>query len=193
MRPAPDGERRTALTLACAVGGAGTAALVWPFLASLAPSERARALGAPAEADIGALEPGALITVEWRGQPVWILRRTPAMLATLAAVAPRLTDPESKRSIQPEYARNTTRSIKPEILVVIGICTHLGCTPTPRLEAGAGGMGPDWPGGFLCPCHGSRFDSAGRVYRNMPAPTNLSVPPHKYLSDTRILIGADAA
>ena len=188
-----DERRRRILVLTCAAGGAASGAALWPFLASMAPSERAKALGAPVEADIGGLEPGAMKTFEWRGQPTWILHRTPAMLATLAKDEARLADPESKQSIQPAYARNEARSIKPEYLVVVGICTHLGCSPTPRFQPGDPGMGADWPGGFLCPCHGSRFDLSGRVYANMPAPTNLTVPPYKYLSDTRILIGEDTA
>lgn len=188
-----DQERRTALAVTCVAGGAGTAALLWPFLASLAPSERAKALGAPVNADISNLKPGEMMTVEWRGQPVWIVRRTPEMLASLARIEARLADPNSERSIQPDYVTGDARAIKPEYLVVIGICTHLGCTPTPFLQPGDPAMGPAWPGGFLCPCHGSRFDLSARVFANMPAPTNLSVPSHKYLSETLVRVGEDTA
>ncbi len=192
--PAGVDERRRRMLLAtCAAGGAASGAALWPFLASLEPSERAKAFGAPVEVDIGPLEPGRMITVEWRGQPAWILHRTKAMLAGLAEDGAKLADPASKNSIQPAYARNAWRSIKPEYLVVVGICTHLGCVPTPRFEPGDPGLGRDWPGGFQCPCHGSRFDLAARVYANMPAPTNLTVPPYKYLSGTRIVIGEDTA
>jgi ubiquinol-cytochrome c reductase iron-sulfur subunit len=165
-----------------------------PFVASLTPSERAKAAGAPVEADVGDLAPGEMKTVEWRGKPVWIIRRTPEMLASLDKADERVSDPASENSVQPEYARNKHRSIKPEYLVTVGICTHLGCSPSEKMKPGAeSGLGADWPGGFLCPCHGSLFDLAGRVFRSMPAPTNLEVPPHKYLSDTTILIGEDKA
>jgi ubiquinol-cytochrome c reductase iron-sulfur subunit len=183
--------RRQLIAWTCAAGGASSAAAAWPFLASMAPSERAKALGAPVDADIAKLEPGQLMTVEWRGKPVWILRRTPEMLATLEKDKGQLADPESKRSVEPPYAENEFRSAKPEYLVVVGICTHLGCSPTPKFQPGDPSMGPDWPGGFLCPCHGSRFDFAGRVYANMPAPDNLPVPPYKFASDTSIVIGDD--
>src|SRR5690606_22015062 len=179
-----DQSRRTMLVATCAAGGAATAAAVWPFIASLEPSERAKAAGAPVEADISKLEPGQMQVVEWRGKPVWILRRTPEMLESLKQAEPLLSDPKSQRPNQPEYAANETRAIKDEYLVVVGICTHLGCSPTklPQVDAGAG---------FLCPCHGSRFDFAGRVFANMPAPDNLIVTPYQYLSDTRLLIGED--
>lgn len=185
--------RRRLLVVTSGLGviGAGFAAV--PFITSMTPSARARAMGAPVEADISKLEPGQRLVVEWRGKPVWIVRRTERMLATLPRVDDELADPESENSDQPKYAKNEARSIRPELLVLIGICTHLGCSPLAKLEPGAGsGLGADWPGGFFCPCHGSLFDLAGRVYKNVPAPTNLVVPPHKYLSDTRILIGVDS-
>jgi len=186
-------QRRRLLMLTTGLGVVGAAFAATPFVKSMLPSARARAAGAPVEVDISRLEPGQLLTVEWRGKPVWILRRTPEMLQTLSAVEPMLADPESTvADQQPKYAQNPTRSIKPEILVLVGLCTHLGCSPDKRLEPGAGsGLGADWPGGFFCPCHGSKFDLAGRVYRNVPAPTNMVVPPHAYINDTRILIGED--
>jgi ubiquinol-cytochrome c reductase iron-sulfur subunit len=163
-----------------------------PFVASLAPSQRALSAGAPVEADIGDLQPGQLKTVEWRGKPVWILRRTKEQLDALPKLNDQLADPDSKREMQPDYARNVNRSIKPEYLVVVGICTHLGCSPTDKFKTGAeSGIDANWPGGFLCPCHGSTFDLAGRVYKSKPAPDNLEVPQHMYLSDTKILIGED--
>jgi ubiquinol-cytochrome c reductase iron-sulfur subunit len=166
-----------------------------PFVSSFEPSERARAAGAPVEADISALKPGERLTVEWRGKPVWIIRRTPEQLATLAKVDSQLADPKSERKpdeLTPKYARNEYRSIKPELLVVVGICTHLGCSPSEKFQPGPQPSLPDdWQGGFLCPCHGSTFDMAGRVYKNKPAPDNLEVPPHMYLSDSRLLIGND--
>ena len=161
---------------------------------SLLPSERALAAGAPVEVDIGRLQAGEMLVVEWRGKPVWILNRTPEMLAALKKAEPMLADPASRvASQQPEYAANPTRSRVPEMLVVIGICTHLGCSPSNAFTPGDPALGADWPGGFLCPCHGSTFDFAGRVFKNKPAPTNLEVPPHQYLSDTRLLIGSDEA
>ncbi len=184
-------SRRNIIAVSCVAGGAATGAVAWPFLSSLQPSERARAAGAPVEADISNLEPGRLMTVEWRGKPVWILRRTKEMLESLNNDTGKLADPGSQRSIQPPFAKNEDRSLKPEILVVVGICTHLGCSPTPHLQAGDPGMGADWGGGFLCPCHGSKFDLAGRVFANMPAPDNLTVPPYKFVSDTKILIGEE--
>jgi ubiquinol-cytochrome c reductase iron-sulfur subunit len=166
-----------------------------PFVGSFLPSERARAAGAPVEADISALKPGEKMTIEWRGKPVWIVRRTPEQLAELPKVDALLADPKSARKpdeLTPPYARNEGRSIKPEVLVVVGICTHLGCSPSDKFQPGAQPSLPDdWAGGFLCPCHGSTFDMAGRVYKNKPAPDNLEVPPHMYLSDTRLLIGED--
>lgn len=191
----PDMERRKLLVAATGiVGGAGGAAASIPFVASMMPSERARAGGAPVAADFAKLGPGEQLTVEWRGKPVWILRRTKAMLKTLENPAHRakLADPESKvRSQQPDYARNAFRSLEPETLVVVSICTHLGCVPTFRPDVAPRNLGPDWLGGYFCPCHGSKFDFAGRVYRNVPAPTNLAVPPHRYLSATRVVIGED--
>ncbi|MBI3148101.1 MAG: ubiquinol-cytochrome c reductase iron-sulfur subunit [Betaproteobacteria bacterium] len=186
------GKRRFLVATTSAAGGLATVGAAAPFLLSLQPSERAKAMGAPVEFDIGKLEAGALATVEWRGQVVWVMKRTPEMLASLKKTAGVVNDPESKnKGQQPDYARNEWRSIKPEILVLVGICTHLGCSPTKRTDLAPADLGADWMGGFFCPCHGSKFDLAGRVYKNVPAPTNLVVPPHAYLSDTRILIGAD--
>ena len=155
------------------------------------PSERAKAAGAPVEVDISKLEAGQKINVEWRGKPVWIVNRTKEQLDNLAKLEDKLLDPKSDGKMQPEYAKNTARAIKPEILVAVGICTHLGCSPTHRPDIGPADLGADWMGGFFCPCHGSKFDLAGRVYKGVPAPTNLEIPPHKYLSDTRVLIGDD--
>jgi ubiquinol-cytochrome c reductase iron-sulfur subunit len=187
------GKRRmlvAATGVAGAVAGLGVAT---PFVMSMTPSARARAAGAPVEVDLTKLEPGMMMTVEWRGKPVWIVHRTPAMLELLEKSEQELADPGSRIPMQPEYARNQQRSIKPEFLVLVGICTHLGCSPSQRLEAGtASGLGEDWPGGFFCPCHGSRFDLAGRVYRGAPAPANLEVPPHTYLSDARLVVGEDS-
>lgn len=190
-----DQSRRTWVTMACAVGGAGGVATAIPFVSTFQPSERARAAGAAVEADISALQPGEMMTVEWRGKPVWILKRTPEQLEALKKIDPQLADPNSERKpaeLTPEYCRNTQRSIKPDVLVAVGICTHLGCSPSSKFQAGPQASLPDdWPGGFLCPCHGSTFDMAGRVFKNKPAPDNLEVPPHMYLSDTRLLIGED--
>ena len=184
--------RRRLLVATAAAGGAATVAAVVPFVLSMNPSERAKAAGAPVEVDIGKLGPGEMMTVEWRGKPVWIIHRTKAMLDALPKLNDQLADPESKKPMQPDYAKNVDRSIKPEILVVVGICTHLGCSPTDKFKTGAdSGIDPNWPGGFLCPCHGSTFDLAGRVYKSKPAPDNLEVPPHKYLADTKIVIGED--
>lgn len=180
-----DKSRRNILMATCAAGGAATAATVWPFIASLEPSERAKAAGAPVEADLSKLEPGQMQVVEWRGKPVWILHRTPEMLASLEKVD-QLADPKSEKPNQPDYAQNEVRSIKPEYLVVVGICTHLGCSPTMTQQMTGN------TGGFLCPCHGSMFDYAGRVYANMPAPDNLIVPPYQYVSETTVLIGDDS-
>jgi ubiquinol-cytochrome c reductase iron-sulfur subunit len=186
-------SRRKFLSVATAVtGGIGAVFAAVPFVASFRPSARAQALGVPVEVDIGKLEEGSLLKVEWRGQPVWILRRTQAMLDTLQAIAVELADPDSEQSDQqPEYARNAHRSIDPEFLVVIGSCTHLGCSPTERFDVGPADLGIDWPGGFYCPCHGSKFDLSGRVYKSVPAPLNLKVPPYRYITDGRILIGSD--
>jgi ubiquinol-cytochrome c reductase iron-sulfur subunit len=190
-----DSGRRTWIGIACGAGALGTVATAVPFVSSFAPSERAKAAGAPVEVDISALKAGEMTTVEWRGKPVWILRRTPEQLATLKKTDAQVADPDSKRKpdeLTPEYARNEHRSIKPEYLVAVGICSHLGCSPSEKLQPGAQPSLPDdWQGGFLCPCHGSTFDVAGRVFKNKPAPDNLEVPPHMYLSDTRLLIGDD--
>ena len=187
-----DAGRRQLLLVTSAAGGVAAAAAAVPFVASLTPSERAKAAGAPVEVDISKLAPGQMMTVEWRGKPVWIINRTKDMLDTLPKLADAVADPKSEKNQQPAYAKNDTRSIKPEILVVVGICTHLGCSPSSKFKKGTEeGMGADWLGGFLCPCHGSTFDFAGRVYKSKPAPTNLEVPPHYYMADTRILIGED--
>ena len=190
-----DKDRRNWIVATAAVGSAGVAAVAVPFVSTFQPSERAKAAGAAVEVDISAIKPGEKITVEWRGKPVWILKRTPEQLASLPKVDDLLADPNSKRKqdeLTPTYARNENRSIKPEMLVVVGICSHLGCSPSDKLQAGPQASLPDnWAGGFLCPCHGSTFDLAGRVYKNKPAPDNLEVPPHMYLSDTRLLIGED--
>ena len=189
-----DRRRRLLLAVTSGVGLVGVAGAVVPFVSSMAPSARARAAGAPVEVDISRLTPGQMLTIEWRGKPVWILRRTEKMLEDLEPLASELADPDSDVPQQPDYARNTYRSIRPETLVVVGICTHLGCSPTEKIQSGpASGIAANWPGGFFCPCHGSTFDLAGRVYRNKPAPTNLVVPPHTYLSDNRILIGDESA
>ena len=187
-----DAGRRKFLTLTTVVvGGAGAAAAAWPFLASLRPSERAKALGAPITVDISKVEAGQKLTVAWRGKPVWIIKRTPEMLATLPKVTAELRDPDSKEPQQPSYATNAERAIKPEILVMVGSCTHLGCSPTFRPDHPAPDVDSNWQGGFFCPCHGSKFDLSGRVYKGVPAPTNLQVPPHKYINDTTIAIGED--
>lgn len=185
-------DRRVWLAATTVAGGAGMAAVAVPFVVSMAPSERARAVGAPVEVDLASIGPGQLETVEWRGKPVWLLHRTPEMLETLTTNIDVLSDSQSTRSIQPPYAQNSTRSIKPELAVIVAICTHLGCIPSFRPDADASDLGASWPGGFYCPCHGSKFDYAGRVYRNVPAPTNLEVPPHHYLSDNFLVIGEDA-
>jgi ubiquinol-cytochrome c reductase iron-sulfur subunit len=189
-----DQSKRTWLIASGCAGAAGGIAAAVPFVSTLTPSERARAAGAPVEVDISAMQPGEKLTVEWRGKPVWIVRRTPEQLASLKKTDAQVVDPESKRTAYPipDYAHNAHRSIKPEYLVVIGICTHLGCSPGEKFKPGPQPSLPDdWQGGFLCPCHGSTFDLAGRVFRNKPAPDNLEVPPHMYLSETRLLIGDD--
>jgi ubiquinol-cytochrome c reductase iron-sulfur subunit len=190
-----DSGRRVLLAATCAAGGVAGLATAGAFVSTFQPSERAKAAGAPVEVDIGGMSPGELKTVEWRGKPVWILKRSPEMVAELPKHDDQLADPLSKRNadeLTPEYARNEHRSIKPEILVAVGICTHLGCSPTGKLQPGAQPSLPeDWPGGFLCPCHGSTFDLAGRVFKNKPAPDNLQVPRYMYAGDTRILIGKD--
>jgi ubiquinol-cytochrome c reductase iron-sulfur subunit len=187
-----DASKRTWLIASSCAGAVGAGFVAVPFVSSFQPSERAKAAGAPVEVDISTLEPGQKMTVEWRGKPVWILRRTPEMLATLKKTDDDVADPNSDRTAYPppEWAKNEWRSIKPEYLVLIGICTHLGCSPTDKLQPGPQPSLPDdWEGGFLCPCHGSTFDLAGRVYKNKPAPDNLEVPPYTFLSDTRLLIG----
>lgn len=185
-------KRKFLIAATSAVGGVAVAGVAVPLVMSMLPSERAKAAGAPVEVDISKLEPGMLLTVEWRGKPVWIVNRTPEMLDLLGKHDDRLADAASEMPQQPEYCKNPGRSIKKEILVAVGICTHLGCSPTYRKDLGAADLGADWPGGFFCPCHGSTFDLAGRVYKGVPAPTNLVIPPHQYLSDAKLLIGVDA-
>jgi len=189
--PADDPARRAWVMATGAAGGAAVLAAATPFVTSLAPSERARAAGADIEVDLVDVPPGGMKTVEWRGKPVWILRRTPEMLAGLAATEPRLADPKSLKDELPAGCRNAARSMQPEWFVAVGICTHLGCSPT-AVAAGSANpaVGADWPGGFFCPCHGSTFDLAGRVFKDKPAPTNLEIPPHRWLSPLRLLIGS---
>jgi len=186
------GRRRFLTAATTVVGGVGTAFVVAPFVLSMQPSAKTQAAGAPVEADVSKLEPGQMMTVEWRGKPVWIIRRSEKNLGDLASNESKLRDPESQvETQQPAYAQNEYRAIKPEYLVLVGICTHLGCSPTYRPEIAPADIGPDWKGGFLCPCHGSRFDLAGRVFQGVPAPTNLEVPPYKYLSENVLLVGED--
>jgi ubiquinol-cytochrome c reductase iron-sulfur subunit len=187
-------RRRFLTTTASVVGGAGAVATTIPFISTLSPSAKTKAIGAPIEVEIGDLQPGGLRIVQWQGKPVWILRRDPATLASIKTLDPMMRDPNSEREQQPEYAKNEYRSIKPEYLIVLGLCTHLGCSPT-FVNDGDGesyNLGGDWKGGFFCPCHGSAFDLAGRVFRGVPAPTNLVVPPHMYLSETKVLVGDDS-
>jgi ubiquinol-cytochrome c reductase iron-sulfur subunit len=186
-----DNTRRNLIVATAAVGAAASAGAAVPFAWSWWPSERAKAAGAPVEADISRLAPGELSVVEWRGKPVWILRRSKEMLDAVKKAEDKVTDPKSEYDAQPDYAKNEYRSIKPEFLVLVGICSHLGCSPQSKGADAKAEMGQDWAGGFLCPCHGSKFDLAGRVYKGAPAPTNLEVPPHSYLSDGSILIGDD--
>lgn len=186
------GRRRFLITATSVAGGIATVAWATPFIKSMMPSERAKAAGAPVEVDISKLEPGMLLLVEYRGKVVWVLNRTPEMLASLNKLNDKLSDPNSEKAQQPIYAQNPTRSIRPEILVTTGVCTHLGCSPVFRSEVAPEDLGPDWLGGFFCPCHGSKFDLAGRVYKNVPAPTNLLVPNHTYLSENILLIGAES-
>jgi ubiquinol-cytochrome c reductase iron-sulfur subunit len=192
--PGPvNSDRRTAIAVTAAVGGAGAVAAAVPFVASFTPSERARAAGAPVQIDMASLAPGEMRTYEWRGKPVWVLRRTPEMIEAVKKTTSDLADPESRRTAYPtpEYARNELRSIKPEFFIAVGICSHLGCSPVGPLAAGSNAtLGQH--AGFLCPCHGSTFDLAGRVFANKPAPDNLEVPPHKYLSETVVLVGDDS-
>ena len=196
MSEAPvDSSQRTWIITSAGAGAVGGVAAAVPFVSTFQPSEKAKAAGAAVEVDISALNPGEKITVEWRGKPVWIIKRTKAQLDELKALDPQLADPNSERKpaeLTPEYARNEWRSIKPEVLVCVGICTHLGCSPVDKFVSGPQPSLPsDWKGGFLCPCHGSTFDMAGRVFKNKPAPDNLEVPPHMYLSETKLLIGED--
>lgn len=186
-----DKTRRNLVVATSVLGGAASVGAAVPFVASMWPSERARAAGAPVEVDISRVAPGELAVYEWRGKPLWVMRRSKAMLDGLRQLEPKLTDPNSSVPQQPVYAKNDYRSIKPEIMVVIGVCTHLGCSPQVKSAEAKAEMGADWPGGFYCPCHGSKFDVAGRVYKGSPAPTNLEVPPHTYLSDSTILVGED--
>lgn len=186
-----DRARRNLIVATSVVGGAASVGAAVPFVASMWPSERAKAAGAPVEVDISRMMPGELKIVEWRGKPVWVVRRTKEMLDSLKAVASRLTDAKSEVPQQPEYAKNETRALKPEFMVMEGVCTHLGCSPQMKTAEAKAEMGADWVGGFYCACHGSKFDYAGRVFKGAPAPTNLVVPPHAYLSDMTILIGED--
>lgn len=186
------GRRRVLTALTSAVGAAGVVGAAVPFVGSWNPSAKAKAAGAPVEINIAKLEPGQMVTVEWRGKPVYVFRRTAAVLDGLTQMEKVLRDPSSDKSVQPEYAKNATRSIKSEVAVILGLCTHLGCAPSYRPEVGAEDLGGDsWFGGFFCACHGSKFDLAGRVLQGVPAPINLEIPPHKYLSDDVILIGED--
>jgi ubiquinol-cytochrome c reductase iron-sulfur subunit len=184
-------KRRFLIAANAGMGVVATAAVATPFVCSMLPSERAKAAGAPVEVDVSKLAPGEMMSVEWRGKPVWIVNMTPEMVAMLGKQDDRLSDPNLDVAQQPDYCKNATRSIKPNLAVMVGICTHLGCSPTPKLQPG-GDLGGDWLGGFFCPCHGSKFDLAGRVFKGSPAPINLEVPPHKYLSDTTLLIGDDS-
>ena len=184
-------KRRLLTATTSVVGAVGVGFALWPFIASMNPSARAKSAGAPVEADISKLEPGGLMRVSWRGKPVWIVRRTDQNVADLESLTAKLADPNSDEPQQPEYARNIHRSRKPEFLIAVGICTHLGCSPTYRPEVAPADLGADWKGGFFCACHGSKFDLAGRVYSGVPAPTNLVVPPYQFLGDTNILIGDD--
>ena len=190
-----DSSKRTWLIASGCAGAVGGVATAVPFVSTFQPSEKAKAAGAAVEVDISGLKPDEKITVEWRGKPVWIVKRTPEQLAELPKLDAQLADPKSERKpaeLTPEYARNEWRSIKPEVFVAVGICTHLGCSPTEKFAPGPQPSLPDdWKGGFLCPCHGSTFDMAGRVFKNKPAPDNLEVPPHMYLSETKLLIGED--
>jgi len=185
------GRRRVLVAATSVVGAVGVGFVAVPFISSLNPSAKARAAGAPVEADISKVEPGALLRVKWRGQPIWVVHRTPEMLEALPTNDPKLVDPTSEVDHQPSYCKNPTRSIKPEFFVAIGICTHLGCSPTYRPEFAPDDLGPNWKGGWFCPCHGSKFDLAGRVFKGVPAPTNLVIPKYMYMNDTTILVGQD--
>ena len=186
-----DKTRRSLVVATSLAGGAATVGAAVPFVASMLPSERAKAAGAPVEVDISRLAPGELGVYEWRGKPVWVIRRTKEMIESLQAAVPNLTDPQSKSSEQPRYAENEYRAVKPDIMVMEGVCTHLGCSPQLKAADAKGEMGGDWVGGFYCPCHGSKFDYAGRVFRGAPAPTNLPVPPYTFVSDSTLIIGED--
>ena len=186
---AVDQDKRNFLIAATACTGAiGVAAAAVPFIGSMLPSERAKAAGAPVEVDISKIKPGEILVAEWRGQPVWVMNRTDEMTANLVNLNAELADPESEVPNQPENCKNENRAIKANMAVIVGICTHLGCSPSAKLEA-KGDMGENWTGGFFCPCHGSKFDLAGRVFKGSPAPTNLIIPPHEYLTETTLLIG----
>jgi len=185
-------KRRFLIAATTAVGGVAGVAVMVPFVMSMLPSERAKAAGAPVDVDISKLEPGMLLAVAWQGKPVWVVNRTKEMLARLPKNDSFLLDPKSEQPQQPEYCKNGWRSIKPEILVVVGICTHLGCSPTFRKEVGAADLGADWPGGWLCPCHGSKYDLAARVFKDVPAPLNMDIPPYKFVNDNLILVGDDS-
>lgn len=194
INPNVDTSRRRFLTLAASgMGVIGGAAVVWPLLASLRPSAKAQAAGAPITIDLASIEPGAKFTTTWRGKAIWVVKRTPDMVASLEKVTGNLVDPESASSKQPDYAKNAARAVKPEVAVLIANCTHLGCIPTFRPDHPAPDVAADWQGGFFCPCHGSRFDLAGRVYKGSPAPVNLSVPPYRFASETQLVIGEDQA
>jgi ubiquinol-cytochrome c reductase iron-sulfur subunit len=186
-----DKTRRNLVVATSVVGGAASVGAAVPFITSMWPSERAKAAGAPVEADISAIAPGEMKVFEWRGKPVWVIRRTPQMLESLKTVVAKLTDPASRDSLQPEYAANDYRSLKPDVMVMEGVCTHLGCSPQMKPADAKAEMGGDWAGGFYCACHGSKFDLAGRVFRGAPAPTNLTVPPYTFLSEGTLLIGED--
>jgi ubiquinol-cytochrome c reductase iron-sulfur subunit len=187
----PDKTRRRLIVATSVVGGTASLAAAVPFVASMWPSERARAAGAPVEIDISNVGPGELAVFEWRGKPVWVMKRTKEMLDAIKQVDARVSDPKSEVDQQPGYAKNEYRSIRPELMVLVGICTHLGCSPQEKSAEAKAEMGADWVGGFYCPCHGSKFDFAGRVYKGSPAPINLEVPPYAYLSETTLVIGED--
>lgn len=192
MMSGVDNEKRRFLTQAAgAVGAVGTGFLAVPFLSSMKPSAKAEALGAPVEVDIEKLEPGQRIVVLWRGKPVWVLKRTPEALQTIAELDGEVLDPRSDQSEQPLSSKNEARSIRPEIFVAVGVCTHLGCSPVFRPEVAPADLGPEWKGGFFCPCHGSKFDLAGRVYKGVPAPVNLEIPPYYFASENRIVVGLE--
>lgn len=186
-----DRGKRGFLVATSAVGGVAAVGAAAPFVASMFPSERAKALGAPVEVEIGKLAPGEMVRVEWRGKPVWVIKRTKEMLESIGKSDPLVTDPKLEVEQQPDYAKNEGRSIKPDVLVLEGVCTHLGCSPQFKPKEVSPEMGADWVGGFYCPCHGSKFDFAGRVYKGAPAPTNLKVPPHMYVAESTIIIGED--